>query len=95
MKSWAKDNTEQLQQLATICARPTRITCNVQSGTIMKSFPTQLASGLNSFCYNIVTFHPWYFPAVLFHLQEELQTKLRHKPSGEAKHFPLKFFTIT
>lgn len=60
MKSWDKDSVEQLQQLAIICARPVsrRITCNVQSGTGMKSFPTQLASGLNSFSYNTVTFHP-------------------------------------
>lgn len=53
-RSWEEDNIEQLQQLASICAKPVsrKITCNLQSGTVMKSFPTQLASGLNSFCYS-------------------------------------------
>lgn len=52
MKTWDKDNIEQLQQLVSICARVVsrRLMCHVQSGTVMKSFPTQLASGLNYFC---------------------------------------------
>lgn len=95
-KSWEEDNTEQLQQLASICAKPVsrKIICNVQSGTVMKSFPTQLASGLNSFCYSTTTFHPWCFPFMLFGLHEKFETKLRHKLSDEAKHFPLKLSTI-
>lgn len=95
IKSWEEGNTENLQQLASICAKPVsrKITCNVQSGTVMKSFPTQLASGLNSFCYSTIIFHPWCFPFMLFDLHEKLETKLRHKLSDEAKHFSLKLFT--
>lgn len=97
MKTWDKDNVERLQQLASICARAVsrRLTCHVQSGIVMKYFPTQLVSSLNYFCCNTVTFHPWCFPAVLFCLQEKLETKRRHKLSEEAKYFPLKFCTVT
>lgn len=95
-KTWEGDNIEQLQQLVSICAKSMsrKITCNVQSGTVTKYFPTQLASGLNSFCYSTITFHPWCFPFMLFGLHEKFETKLRHKFSDEAKHFPLKLFTI-
>lgn len=60
----------------------------------MKSFPTQLASGLNSFCCSTITFHPWRFRFMFFVLHEKLETKLRHKLSEDAKYFPLKSFTI-